>query len=151
MVSWKDLCLITLTRFWSAIAKLVTSEFNSKDNTCNHKFGLRSFLLFFQSHVIFTKETSLTKPYSDHYIFSSGNRDWGWLWRVAPWRSCCSWHGMASTFSDFLVRLSPSSSQVCMHMHASLSAHGCTCVFLAFSPLVYLFIFIASMCVLHNV
>jgi len=23
-----------------------------------------------------------------------GYRKWGWLWAVATWRGCCSWHGI---------------------------------------------------------
>lgn len=99
-------------------------------------------LVVIQSHVIFTKETPLSNPIliitSFLQAIETGVGYGQWLHGEAV-AAGMVWYPQ---FSVFLIRL-PLFSQVCIHPHASMYAHGCICASLS------LFL-ITIMCILHQ-
>lgn len=62
------------------------------------------------------KKPSLFNGFLWVYFFS-GNRNRIWIWCVAPWRSCCSWHGIDFAW-PFLI----------FHYYAPITTSLCLCL-----------------------
>ena len=72
-------------------------------NRRNHLMAcsLEECIFLFMNHVSLSSWSTFPFLLASHSVQCSiGNRNWVRVRPVAPWRSCCSWHGIASLSSN---------------------------------------------------